>query len=221
MILSTMLSYLDNIDATSIQWINDTLAQEPDISRTKLAERFCEHFDWRTGNGHLNKTGCAIALRRLERYGLIQLPKARHIPCNDPDRRRPLDPYPARPELQCSLSELGDIELVLVNGNREQWQLWQSMVNTWHPLHNSLLCGARVCYLIQSETEGLLGALSFSSAAWRLSARDQWIGWSDQTRAQNLSKVVNNSRFLILPQVEVPHLASHVLAKACRQVVED
>ncbi len=58
MILSTMLSYLDNINATSLQWTVDTLAQEPDISRTKLAERFCEHFDWRTANGRLNKTGC-------------------------------------------------------------------------------------------------------------------------------------------------------------------
>ena len=221
MMLSTMLSYLDNINVTSLQWIDDTLAQEPHISRTKLAERFCEHFDWRTANGRLNKTGCITALRRLERYGVIQLPKAKIIPCNDPARRQSLAPYPARTELRCTLKELGNIKLVPVNGDREQWHLWQRMVNTWHPLHNSLLCGARVCYLIQSETEGLLGALSFSSAAWRLGARDKWIGWSDPTRAQNLSKVVNNSRFLILPQVQVPHLASHVLAKACRKVVED
>ena len=173
MIFSIMPSYLDNIDATSLQWIDDTLAQEPDISRTKLAERFCEHFNWRTANGRLNKTGCATALRRLERYGLIQLPEAKSIPYNDSGRRKSLAPYPARTELQGSLSELGNIELVLVNGNREQWQLWQRMINSWHPLHNSLLCGARVCYLIQSETEELLGALSFSSAAWRLAARDQ------------------------------------------------
>jgi len=216
-----MLSYLDNIDDTSIQWINDTLDQEPDIGRTQLVERFCENFEWRSANGRFNKAGCAIALRRLEGYGLIQLPKARDIPCNDPARIRPLEPYPARTELRCQLSELDDIELIPVNGSREQWQLWQRMVNTWHPLHNSQLCGARVCYLIQSEAGGLLGALSFSSAAWRLGARDKWIGWSDRTRAQNLSGVVNNSRFLILPQVQVPHLASHVLAKACRQVVVD
>jgi hypothetical protein len=221
MVLGAMLSYLDNIDAASIQWVNDTLDAEPDICRTQLVERFCEHFGWRSASGRLNKAGCATALRRLEGYGLIHLPKARYLPCNDPARRRSLEPYPARSELRCRLGELGDIELVPVNGNREGWRLWQRMVNTWHPLHNSRLCGARVCYLIRSETEGLLGAMSFSSAAWRLDARDKWVGWSDRIRAQNLTKVVNNSRFLILPQVHVPHLASHVLAKACRQVVAD
>ncbi len=108
-----------------------------------------------------------------------------------------------------------------MSGDREQWHLWESMITTWHPLRNSLLCGARVCYLIASSVAGLLGAISFSSSAWRLAARDHWISWPDKVHAENLAKVVNNSRFLILPQVHAAHLASHVLAMACRQVAND
>ena len=68
-------------------------------------------------------------------------------------------------------------------------------------------------YLIRSE-QGWLGGLSFSSAAWRLGVRDEWIGWSEATRGARLSRIALNSRFLILPSVQVPHLASHVLGLA-------
>ena len=68
---------------------------------------------------------------------------------------------------------------------------------------------------------GYLGGLSFSAAAWRLAARDEWIGWDEQTRRVGLSQVVANSRFLILPSVRVPHLASHVLGLAVKRVARD
>jgi hypothetical protein len=216
-----MLSYLEQIDDTTLKWLDTTLVAQPDISRTQLAGKFCEHLSWQNHNGQPRTAASLIALRRLENLGLITLPKGREIACNDPARRGQIKPYPARSELHCSLAELGEIELIMVNGDRNQWQLWQSMVNTWHPLQNSNLCGARICYLIRCQAEGIIGAISFSSAAWRLQARDKWIGWTSQTRAENLAMVVNNSRFLILPQVHVPHLASHVLARACRQVAGD
>ncbi len=216
-----MLSYLDQIDDTVLTWLDETLAAEPDISRTQLARRFCEHFSWHAPSGRPKTAGSAIVLRRLEDLGMITLPKGMGIPCNDPERRQPVEPHPARSQVHCSLSELGRIELIMVNGDPDQWRLWQSMVNTWHPLQNSNLCGARICYLIRCQAEGVIGAISFSSAAWRLQARDKWIGWPDQPRAEKLSMVINNSRFLILPQVQVPHLASHILARACRQVAGD
>jgi len=216
-----MLSYLEQIDETSLAWLDKILATEPDISRTQLARQFCNHLSWYAPSGRPKTAGSAIALRRLENLGLITLPQRQEIACNDPDRRQASEAYPARSELHCSLGELGKIELVMVNGDPDQWQLWQSMVNTWHPLQNSNLCGARICYLIRCQAEGVIGAISFSSAGWRLRDRDKWIGWSNQTRAEKLSMVINNSRFLILPQVHVPHLASHVLGRACRQVAED
>ena len=83
------------------------------------------------------------------------------------------------------------------------------------------LCGARQRYLIRSEQHGWLGGLAFSAAAWHLRDRGKWIGWSPITRRDNLHKVVSNSRFLLLPEVRVPHLASHVLGLAARSVVDD
>ncbi len=95
------------------------------------------------------------------------------------------------------------------------------MMSQHHYLGSGPLCGAQLRYLIHSVGYGYLGGLAFSSAAWRVQARDQWIGWSPQAREQNLSSVINNSRFLILPHVQVPNLATHVLAIAMRRLRAD
>jgi hypothetical protein len=76
-------------------------------------------------------------------------------------------------------------------------------------------------YLIKSPSYGWLGGLSFSGAAWRVEARDRWIGWSDAARKKHLGKVVCNSRFLILPEVKVPNLASHVLSLSAKRLSGD
>ncbi len=130
---------------------------------------------------------------------------------HDPNRRQELAAY-TRDDLQCTLPELGQITLIMTNGDREQTCLWRRIVNTCHPLKNSNLCGRQIRYLVESSNHGTIGALSFSSPAWRLAARDKWISWNDSSRPVQLDRIINNSRFLILPQV---------LAMACRQVVPD
>jgi hypothetical protein len=94
-------------------------------------------------------------------------------------------------------------------------------MNTYHYLGAGPLCGAQMRYLIKSGSFGWVGGLSFSAAAWRVKARDRWIGWSEEARREHLSKVVCNSRFLILPQVQVPNLASHVLSLATKRIAKD
>lgn len=215
-----MQSNLERFDIDSITWLEETLAAEPDITRSGLVRRFCQEFDWRAPNGRLQKTSCALALQKIQGLGLINLPAARPTPLLDPERRQPLESY-ERPELECSLPELGEIRLVVVNGDQQRGRLWRQLMESWHPLQNGNLCGAQIRYLIESEHGGLLGGLSFSSAAWRLAARDRWIGWSDETRSQGLGLVVNNSRFLILPQVRVANLASRVLGLASQRVAAD
>lgn len=215
-----MQSYLEKFDTASIQWIDATIAAEPDISRTRLVQLFCERFDWRAPNGRYQKTGCAVALQRIHDLGVIELPAPRWTPLLDPARRQGLEPYD-RPQLTCSLSELGEINLLPVNGDKIRLRLWRQMMESWHPLQAGNLCGAQIRYLVETSLGGLVGALAFSSAAWRLAARDQWIGWSDGVRAERLGMVVNNSRFLILPQVRVPNLASRVLSLACQRVADD
>ena len=216
-----MQSILERFDATSIQWIDEIIAADPDLTRSRLSKLVCEQLDWRAPNGHYQTTACADGLRRLQELNILQLPEPRWTPLSNRDLTPPqLEPY-ERPPLACSLVELGEIRLLMVNGNRDKLTLWRQMLDSWHPLGAGHLCGAQIRYLVESTGGGLLGALSFSSAAWRLAARDRWIGWSDETRAANLPLVVNNSRFLILPQVSVSNLASKVLGLASRQLVRD
>jgi hypothetical protein len=94
------------------------------------------------------------------------------------------------------------------------------MMQAHHPLGAGPLCGAQLRYLVACEA-GFVGGLSFSAPAWRLAPRDAWIGWDDRTRQAELSKVVANSRFLILPSVRVPNLASHVLSQALARLAKD
>ena len=101
--------------------------------------------------------------------------------------------------------------------------LWRTLIERHHPLGHRVPFGAHLRYLIQATSKSpmILGCLQFSSPAWRLKGRDQWIGWDDATRARCLQQIICNSRFLILPSVRVKNLASHVLALALRTVTSD
>jgi hypothetical protein len=120
-----------------------------------------------------------------------------------------------------TLAELGHVDLVPVEARTPESRQWRALLDAHHPLTSGPLCGAQQRYLIRSEHVGWLGGLAFSAAAWHLAARDQWIGWTPVVRAQNLSKVVTNSRFLIVPTVQVANLASHVLGLAARRLQTD
>ncbi len=215
-----MLRNIERFDPETIDWIEETIRTRPEVSRTGLARLVCERLDWRAPNGRHQVTSCYVALRRLEELGVIRLPAPRTPWLNDPEHRRRLPPYD-RSALECSLADLGRIRLLMVNGDRERMDTWRRMMDTFHPLGAGRLCGAQIRYIIEAEHGGVLGGLAFTSAALRLRARDQWIGWDDATRDERLGMVVNNSRFLILPQVRVAHLASKVLGLAARTVRRD
>jgi hypothetical protein len=121
-----------------------------------------------------------------------------------------------------ALKDFQPVELVAIgNGEAERSRIWNDLMDRYHYLGSGPLCGAQLRYLIRSERHGWLGGLAFSAAAWRLKARDQWIGWDSETREKNLNQVVANSRFLIVPQWRVPHLASHVLGLAMKRLAKD
>jgi hypothetical protein len=123
--------------------------------------------------------------------------------------------------LESTLAELGRVWLIPVDARQAALsQQWWSMMRRHHPLGAGPLCGAQLRYLVASPA-GVLGGLSFSAAAWRLAERDRWIGWDDVARRAGLSKVVANSRFLILPTVKVANLASHVLSLALSRLRAD
>lgn len=215
-----------HFDDELIERIQTTVDAEPQLSRGELSRRVCQWMDWRSAAGRPQAMSCRKALLRLHRHGALRLPAARkgfafQTPrvARHPIRARiPI----AGAEFHGSLADLGPIEIVPVASRHcRTSQVWTQLMEAHHYLGAGPLCGAQLRYLVRSEVHGWLGALAFSSATWRLKPREQWIGWSDRARRSNLGQVLLNSRFLILPTVEVPNLASHVLARALGQVKED
>ncbi len=206
----------------TIERIQATIDTEPGISRVALSRRVCEWLEWRCNNGRWKEMSCRVALLKLHRGGVIRLrPVTHRVPGGG--KKKELGEQIQTPKpIRCSLRELGRVELVKVgSADSKASRLWNELMDRYHYLGSGPLCGAQMRYLIKSGRGQWLGALAFSAAAWRVKARDQWIGWSDRARQQNLEKVVSNSRFLILPWVRVPHLASHVLSQLSRRLGDD
>lgn len=206
-----------------VQRIQAACDAEPDLSRLRLSRQVCEWLEWRRPNGFLKDMSCRVALLKMHRRGVIRLPAVvegrnprRHTEHKEPETvDNPMG-------ICCSLSEAGEIELIRIDGpDNRNARTWTTLMNRYHYLGAGPLCGSQMRYLVHSRTCGLLGAVAFSAAAWRLASRDLWVGWDDDSRRKNLHKVVCNSRFLILPQVRVMHLASHVLSLCARQIGAD
>ena len=202
-----------------IAWIQSRVSEDPGLSRQRLAREVCEHFGWRDVLGRPKEMACRKYLLQLQRRGLIQLPPARYQA--QPRQRRTCAALQDVPHLNGTLADLGSIELQAVGGGTAASRRWNAFMDAYHPQGSGPLCGAQLRYLILSATVGEIGGLAVSAPAWRLAARDRWLGWSDATRAENLAGIVCNSRFLILPTIYVKHLASHVLGLLTRRIVSD
>ena len=201
-----------------LERIRGLVANEVGLSRSALSRQVCDWLAWRGANGRVQEVSSRKALGELARRGLIELPPVRGYPPRGCPAAGDL-PW-AAPCFSGPLAALGRIALVAVD-DAEQAALWQRMLATYHPLGGGRLCGAQQRYLIHSPVVGWLGALAFSAAAWQVAARDQWIGWDAYARRAHLPRVVANSRFLLLPTLQVPNLGSHVLALAAARVGTD
>jgi hypothetical protein len=192
------------------------------LSRHELAQTVCELLDWHRPNGQPKMIECRALLERLQEAGLIGLPALRPgRPCGA-GSSVPVSPDPESAPLDAPLATLQPIRLQRVETPADR-TLWRTLIECHHPLGHRVPFGAHLRYLIQATSKSpmILGCLQFSSPAWRLKGRDQWIGWDDATRARCLQQIICNSRFLILPSVRVKNLASHVLALALRTVTSD
>jgi hypothetical protein len=212
--------------AEVIERIRDAVSIDEDLTRTALSRQVCEWLSWRQANGRLREVSCRVALRTLERRGVIELPPPRTVGGSGQRRtaeRRDGEYVLEEPSigLPTELRKLGCIELVKVGKDcAQEYRQWKEALERFHPLGHVALPQAHVRYLIRCRY-GVLGALGFSAAARHLAARDAHIGWSARARAVNRELVVANSRFLLLPWVKVKDLASHVLARAARELPQD
>ena len=203
-----------------LQRINVALSDHPNWSRAELARRVCDWLDWRTEAGERKQMSCRVALLRLAKRGLINLPAPRHrVSFAGQSFSKTQLNVPSR--LEGTVKELGKLKLVLVSAKNRKLDLqWKQLVATHHYLGYRPLCGAQLRYLIVCE-HGYVGALGFSAAALYLKARDRWIGWSHAARQAHLRYVVGNSRFVIAHGVKVTNLASKVLGMAQRRLGQD
>jgi len=209
------------ISEAQINEIRDTIEIFPKLSRTELANTICEQYSWKRPNGKLKTVECREFLERLDKKEKVNLPDCRkQFAGRKPHGVQRTGDTDACSVLSADLQALSPIELVRVE-NRDQRNLWYEYVDRYHYLGYRLPFGAQLRYFIKSGTTGdTLGCFQFSSPAWKMAARDRWIGWDDAGRKANLQKIINNSRYLIFPWVRVKNLASTALAIAAKKVPE-
>ena len=175
------------------------------LSRHELAQTVCELLDWHRPSGHPKTIECRALLERMQEAGLIGLAPLRPGRPQGARTTVPVSPDPQSAPLDAPLATLQPIRLQRVETPADR-TLWRTLIECHHPLGHRVPFGAHLRYLIQATSKSpmALGCLQFSSPAWRLKGRDQWIGWDDATRARHLQSVICNSRFLILLRTAAP-----------------
>ena len=193
------------------------------LSRMELAATVCELLGWHRANGRVKARECREWLEKLEAEGRLVLPAKRkgRPPGSKTSVPRTAFGEPGE-EITGSVRDVAPVVLepvVDATGQRR----YRELVGRYHYLGHAVPYGAHLRYLVfgSRPSSRVLGCVQFSSAAWRMQARDRWIGWDDATRSRNLVRVVSNSRFLILPWVRVHNLASTILSRAAKRLGTD
>jgi hypothetical protein len=200
------------------------IAQHPDWHRTALSLYLCELWDWRNGAGQLKDMAARTLLLKLQDRGLIQLPPpqrrtARPCACAPASFQSELLPATAMP-INGPLEALQPLRLELAQELQARRRLTRLLAQYHYRGFNGAV-GENLQYLATDRQGRELAAMIFGAAAWKVAVRDRFIGWSGPQRQQHLGAIANQQRFLILPWVRVPHLASHLLALATRRLSGD
>lgn len=208
------------ISEGDVAFIRALIAEHPQASRRQLSQQLCMAWNWVQANGALRDMVCRGLMLKLHRAGLIELPPVRYRPPNPLAQRSPpgvvrVDTQP----LQVRLAELQPLELRQVRRTADE-PLFNSLLQQYHYLGYSQPVGEQLKYLVLAHGRPL-ACLAWSSAPRHLGSRDRFIGWSVVARRQNIRLLAYNTRFLILPWVEVAHLASHLLGRLARVLSGD
>lgn len=205
--------------AEEMDLLRRLIASNPAKTRAQLSRDVCDLLGWRRPDGGRKDMSCRVAMLRMERDGLLQLPPP--LKGNGNGHRRPrLTPAsdPQEP-LTAPVGRLGELVFRCVE-TRQDSSLWNELVERHHYLGYQPLPGAQIRYLIVGG-DHLLAAVGFGASAWKVAPRDRFIGWTLEQRRDHLHQVVDNSRFLILPWIHSPNLASHLLARLARRLPQD
>jgi hypothetical protein len=208
------------ITAQDLEFIREFIKQHPGLSRRRLSARLCEAWQWRQANGVLCDMVCRGLLLMLHRAGEIELPPVRQISLNPLVRRaRPAPVLIDQTALTRALNEIQPIAIEQVRRTAHE-TLFNGLIEHHHYLGYEQPVGEHLKYLVWAKRRPL-ACLAWSSAPRHLGSRDRYIGWSATARRHNLRLVAYNTRFLILPWIRVPHLASHILGRVTNSLSRD
>ena len=197
------------------------LEAHPHSNRTRLSRHLCLAWNWRNGAGQLKDMAARSLLLKLEAQGQIRLPPRRTASVNGL-RNRPAAPRDHDPSpVEGSLQALQPVRVEPLQEGGSQAALFLFLLQRYHYLGHRNCVGENLKYLARDREGRLLACLLFGSAAWKAAARDRWIGWSAEQRPRHLHLVTNHTRFLVLPWVRVPHLASHLLGQVAVRLSAD
>jgi len=196
--------------------------ENPGWNRTVLSKKLCEAWDWKSPLGQIKDISCRDLLRSLDRKGLIQLPAAQRWPRAaggvGADKVAMLE-REAKP-VDAKLREVSPLQIRIVTAG-EDMRLFKSYIRHYHYLGFDRSIGEGIKYIVNSNGGDVLACLMFGSSAWSCRARDEYIGWDAAQRKDGLRFVTNNVRYLILPGINIPHLASHILGAIARRISDD
>jgi hypothetical protein len=213
------------ITAAEVEFIRQLIAQHPGANRRQLSLELCEAWGWKQANGALRDMVCRGLLLELERAGRLELPPASHVHRNPPTRRAADGGKALAPllldttRLEVPLRAIRPLEFQQVRRTPEE-SLFNSLLTQYHPLGYTRPVGEHLKYVVYAAGRPI-ACLAWSSAPRHLGARDRYIGWSAEARRRNIRFLAYNPRFLIVPWVQVKHLASHILGEMARRISSD
>lgn len=210
-----------SLSQQDITQLREWVAAHPQWHRSRLSVEIAKAWNWRAPNGRLKDMAARTLLLKLHRRGLINLP----APLHPPARRRPRAVQSRLPlhtvPVHVPVSELTPLSLEPAAPATPCYASVSNYLAGYHYLGHRGPVGEHIAYLARDRQGRDLACLFFGAPAWKAAPRDRFIGWCDDVRAKRVNWITNNTRFLILPWVRVPHLASHVLALALRRLNED
>lgn len=208
------------VTAREVEFIRRLIQAHPAASRRRLSALLCEAWNWRQANGGLRDMVCRSLMLELHRAELIELPPVRCRPLNNViSKRKPKAARVDTTAIRAALCEIRPLEFRQVRRSPEE-KLFASLLEEHHYLGYTQPVGEHLKYLVAARSRPV-ACFAWSSAPRHLGPRDRFIGWSVEARKRNLHLLAYNTRFLILPWIEVPHLASHLLGQMSRRISGD
>jgi uncharacterized protein DUF4338 len=208
------------VSSEDILYIRELITADPHQSRRALSNKICQAWGWRQPNGALRDMVCRGLLLMLDRAGQITLPPVAYVRHNPlAARARPAPVLIDTTPIAGQLAVIQPLEIEQVRRTGDE-PLFNSLMEEHHYLGYEQPVGEHLKYLVWTQGRPL-ACLAWSSAPRHLGSRDRYIGWSGEARRRNIRFIAYNTRFLILPWVEVPNLASYILSRMAGRLSAD